>query len=121
MCMCSCYACLVGSTAHPSCSNTLSILMSCCAACPCCGAGGLGLTAIITAKAEPFRSWGAHLASFGAQAALVAESPYYKLLIGRVLGYKEDNIVHHIRVSGIALGPAARGGGDGCLTLHGWL
>jgi hypothetical protein len=76
----------------------------------CCSAGGLGLTAIITAKAEPYRSWGAHLASFGAQAALVAESPYYKLLIGRVLGYKEDNIVHHIRVSGMEVGQSAGGG-----------
>jgi hypothetical protein len=65
-----------------------------------CPAGGRGVSAIITAKAEPWRSWGAHLASFGAQAALVAESPYYKLLIGRVLGYKEDNVLHHIKVRG---------------------
>jgi hypothetical protein len=60
--------------------------------------GGLGLTAILSAKVEPYRPWAAHLASFGAQAALVAESAYYKLLIGRVLGYKEENIRHHIRV-----------------------
>lgn len=62
-------------------------------------AGGLGLSAILAAKAEPFRPWAAHLASFGAQAALVADSPYYKLLIGRVLGYKEAHINHHIQVS----------------------
>lgn len=34
--------------------------------CVCC-AGGLGLTAILAAQVEPFRSWGAHLASFGGQ------------------------------------------------------
>lgn len=61
--------------------------------------GGLGLTAILAAQVEPFRSWGAHLASFGAQAALVADSPYYKLLIGRVLGYAEPNIRHHIQAT----------------------
>jgi hypothetical protein len=61
-------------------------------------AGGLGLTAILCAKAEPWRAWGAHLAGFGAQAALVADSAYYKLLIGRMLGYKEENIRHHIQV-----------------------
>ena len=73
--------------------------------------GGSGLSAIITAKAEPWRSWGAHLASFGAQAALVADSPYYKLLIGRVLGYNEDNVLHHVKVGcGSVL---ARGGGRG--------
>jgi len=60
--------------------------------------GGLGLTLILAARQEPFRQWGAHLAGFGAQAALVAESPYYKMLIGRVLGYSEANILHHIKV-----------------------
>jgi len=38
-------------------------------------------------------------AAAGLQAALVADSPYYKLLIGRVLGYAEPNIRHHILVS----------------------
>lgn len=54
---------------------------------------------------EP-RRWGSHpvsLASFlferAPQAALEAQSPYYKALIGRVLGYSPDNIAHHIRVS----------------------
>eukprot|EP00195_Chlamydomonas_chlamydogama_P007386 CAMPEP_0202904644 /NCGR_PEP_ID=MMETSP1392-20130828/30463_1 /ASSEMBLY_ACC=CAM_ASM_000868 /TAXON_ID=225041 /ORGANISM="Chlamydomonas chlamydogama, Strain SAG 11-48b" /LENGTH=321 /DNA_ID=CAMNT_0049592387 /DNA_START=167 /DNA_END=1135 /DNA_ORIENTATION=+ len=61
--------------------------------------GGLGLTAMLSAKKEPFKSWAAHLASFGAQAALVADSPYYKLLIGRVLGYKEEHIIAHIQSS----------------------
>jgi hypothetical protein len=61
-------------------------------------AGGLGLTAILCAKADPWRAWGSHLAGFGAQAALVADSAYYKLLIGRMLGYKEEHIRHHIQV-----------------------
>lgn len=33
------------------------------------------------------------------QAALIADSPFYKLLIGRILGYAEPNIKHHILVS----------------------
>jgi hypothetical protein len=60
--------------------------------------GGLGLTAILAARVSPWRDWAAHLAGFGAQAALVADSPYYKLLIGRCCGYSEDNIRHHILV-----------------------
>jgi len=59
-------------------------------------AGGLGLSAILSAKREPFRAWAAHLASFGAQAALVADAPYYKVLIGRVLGYAPANVAHHV-------------------------
>lgn len=65
-------------------------------------AGGLGLTALLHPKKDPFRSWAKHLASFGAQAGIVAESPYYKMLIGKILGYKDDNIVFHIRVSAVA-------------------
>jgi hypothetical protein len=55
------------------------------------------VTALVFADKQPFRAWAEHLASFGAQAALVADSPYYKLLIGRMLGYNEGNIHHHIR------------------------
>jgi hypothetical protein len=33
------------------------------------------------------------------QAALIADSPFFKLLIGRILGYAEPNIKHHILVS----------------------
>ncbi|GBF88717.1 hypothetical protein Rsub_01616 [Raphidocelis subcapitata] len=69
--------------------------------------GGLGLSLILAARRAPFRQWGAHLASFGAQASLVADSPYYKLLIGRVLGYSHDNIVHHIRTTNGAGHPSA--------------
>ena len=52
--------------------------------------------------AEPARCArrAAALAVIGAQAALVAQSPYYQLLLGRVLGYREDNIRHHIQVCG---------------------
>lgn len=60
-------------------------------------AGGLGVTALVFADKQPFRAWAQHLASFGAQAALVADSPYYKLLIGRMMGYSEQNIHHHIK------------------------
>ena len=50
--------------------------------------------------AEPARCArrAAALAAIGAQAALVAQSPFYQLLLGRVLGYREDNIRHHIQV-----------------------
>jgi hypothetical protein len=111
--------------------------------------GGLGLSLILAARRAPFRQWGAHLASFGAQvggagraqgssrwgfppaappargrgkaglvsspqtrerppprpprqASLVADSPYYKLLIGRALGYSHENVLHHIRVGAAA-------------------
>ncbi|EFJ41945.1 hypothetical protein VOLCADRAFT_119573 [Volvox carteri f. nagariensis] len=63
-----------------------------------------GMTLVLCGDREPFRSWGAHLASFGCQAALEAQSPYYKLLIGRILGYREDSILHHIKE---AHGPTA--------------
>ena len=59
-----------------------------------------GLTAIVCAGASPFLERAKHLASFGAQAALVAGSPYYQYLVGRVLGYREANIDAHVRSSG---------------------
>jgi len=65
--------------------------------------GGLGLTALIAADKDPYRSWAKYLAGINAQAAVVADSPFYKLLIGRMLGYDEDNIRHHIKASN---GPA---------------
>ena len=54
---------------------------------------------ILHSKRQPFKAWSRHLAEIGVQASLVADSPYYKMLIGRMLGYKESNIVHHIEVS----------------------
>lgn len=59
-----------------------------------------GLTAILCADVSPYRERAKHLASFGAQAALVAGSPYYQYLVGRVLGYKEANIDAHVRSKG---------------------
>ena len=59
-----------------------------------------GLTAIISAAESPFLEQAKHLASFGAQAALVAGSPYYQYLVGRILGYKEANIDAHVRSRG---------------------
>jgi len=75
----------------------------------------------LSAKAEPFRSWAAHLASSGAQAALVADSPYYKLLIGRVLGYQEDNIRHHIQVGrrSSSVGICGQAGAPGATAVSG--
>lgn len=40
---------------------------------------GLGLTALISSKKDPWQAWAKHLASFGAQAALVAGSPFYQV------------------------------------------
>ena len=75
-------------------SETNSIAIIICATCR-----GLGLTAIMHAAAPArCRARALALAAFGAQAALVAGSPFYQLLVGRVLGYCEDNIRHHIRV-----------------------
>lgn len=39
------------------------------------------------------------LFELNSQAAVIADSPFYKLLIGRMLGYKEENILQHIKVS----------------------
>lgn len=41
------------------------------------------------------------------QAAVVADSPFYKLLIGRILGYAEPNIKHHVLVSATKAAAAA--------------
>ncbi|GAB5364345.1 hypothetical protein AAMO2058_000961700 [Amorphochlora amoebiformis] len=60
-------------------------------------AGGLGLSALIFPLQEPFIKYSRHLASFGCQAAVVAQSSYYKALVGSALGYSKDSIVHHIR------------------------
>jgi len=57
----------------------------------------LGLTAILYPNRSPHRERAKFLASFGAQAAIVAGSPYYQTLIGRCLGYKEENIEAHVR------------------------
>jgi len=53
---------------------------------------------ILSAKSPPYKQWSSMLASMGVQASLVAGSDYYKLLIGMVMGYKPENIQHHIEV-----------------------
>lgn len=58
--------------------------------------GNSGLTGILYADREPFASYAAHLASFGCQANVVAGSEYYVLLIGRLLGYKTENILGYV-------------------------
>ncbi|GLC76077.1 hypothetical protein PLESTF_001732000 [Pleodorina starrii] len=68
--------------------------------------GGVGLTAVMYADREPWNAWGPHLASFGCQANAVAGSPYYKLLIGKILGYKDENIHGYVRSVGGGLTPA---------------
>jgi hypothetical protein len=47
-----------------------------------------------------------HVRAWLVQAGVVAESPYYKMLIGRALGYSEANILYHIkaRSDGCVLG-----------------
>ena len=59
-----------------------------------------GLTALVHASKSPFAERAEHLASFGAQAALVAGSPYYQLLVGRILGYETRNIEAHVAEKG---------------------
>ena len=53
---------------------------------------------ILSAKSQPYKQWSSFLASIGVQASLVAGSDYYKLLIGMMMGYKPENIKHHIEV-----------------------
>ncbi|PNW71289.1 hypothetical protein CHLRE_16g648000v5 [Chlamydomonas reinhardtii] len=68
--------------------------------------GGVGLTAVLFADKEPFNVWGPHLASFGCQANAVAGSAYYKVLIGKILGYADENIYGYVRSLGGGLTPA---------------
>ena len=49
----------------------------------------LASSAILHRRAAPYLGWAAHLASFGGQAAVVAGSPYYKLLVGKILGMQQ--------------------------------
>ena len=65
---------------------------------PSTAPGGGAASLVLAAKQQPFKAWGAKLAEIGVQAALIADSPYYKLLVGKILGYKEENIIHHIEV-----------------------
>ena len=65
---------------------------------PSTAPGGGAASLVVAAKQQPFKAWGTRLAEIGVQAALIADSPYYKMLVGRILGYKEANIVHHIEV-----------------------
>lgn len=67
--------------------------------------GGLAGSFVLAAKQQPFKSWGEYLAKIHVQASLVADSPYYKCLIGRILGYKEEHIVDHIESFGGRLEP----------------
>ena len=46
-------------------------------------AKGAATSLVISAKRQPFKAWGAYLASIGAQASVVAESEFYKLMIGQ--------------------------------------
>lgn len=75
---------------------------------PSSAAGGAATSLVISAKRQPFKAWGAYLASIGAQASVVAESEFYKLVIGRMMGYKEENIEHHITSNGGLLTPKIR-------------
>lgn len=68
--------------------------------CECYAHAGVGLTGTLYADREPFASWARHLASFGCQANAVAGSAYYKLLIGQLLGYKQENVLAYVAASG---------------------
>jgi len=54
-------------------------------------------SAIIYPKISPNKERAELLSSFGAQGALVAQSAYYGVLIGECLGYKKQNIYHHVK------------------------
>ncbi|GIL74705.1 hypothetical protein Vretimale_2339 [Volvox reticuliferus] len=72
---------------------------------PSVAPGGVGLTAVLFADKEPWNVWGPHLASFGCQANAVAGSAYYKVLIGKILGYSDENIYGYVRSVGGGLTP----------------
>jgi len=60
--------------------------------------GGLAASLVLASKKQPFKARGEYIAKMGIQASLVADSPFYKLLVGRILGYTEKNVLHHITV-----------------------
>jgi len=59
--------------------------------------GSTALSAVFYPNISPSRERASLLASFGAQGALVAQSPYYGVLIGECLGYARENIYHHVK------------------------
>lgn len=68
--------------------------------------GGAASSLVIAAKRQPFTSWGVYLSGLGVQASIVAESEFYKMIIGRMMGYRIENIEHHIRSTGGSLHPS---------------
>lgn len=42
----------------------------------------LGETLVLAARQQPWQAWAKHLAGLGVQSSIVADSPFYKLLIG---------------------------------------
>ena len=67
--------------------------------------GDVGLSLVLYADREPYNAWGPHLCSFGCQANAVAGSTYYKLLVGRLLGYKNENVVAYANAMGGVVTP----------------
>ena len=59
-----------------------------------------GLTALVHSANSPFPERALHLKSFGAQAALVAGSPYYQMLVGVILGYDARHVESHVSEKG---------------------
>jgi hypothetical protein len=57
----------------------------------------LGLTLILYVNKEPFSSYAKGLAAFGFQSNIVAGSPFFKLLCGILLGYKEENCRSYVK------------------------
>jgi hypothetical protein len=51
---------------------------------------------VLAAKRQPFTAWAGYLSSLGVQASLVADSEFYKMIIGIMMGYKMEHIEHHI-------------------------
>ena len=58
------------------------------------------LTALVHSANSPFPERALHLKSFGAQAALVAGSPYYQMLVGVILGYDTRHVESHVSEKG---------------------
>ena len=67
---------------------------------PSSAAQGAAKSLVIAAKCQPYIAWGKYLSSLGVQASLVADSEFYKYIIGKMMGYKDENIEHHITSSG---------------------
>lgn len=64
---------------------------------------------VVSAKRQPYLAYARYLADLGCQASLVADSDFYKMIIGLMMGYKMEHVEHHIaETTGRGVDPRVR-------------